>query len=133
MNQYFKKVRDYLLDLNCNISYEGEEEGVIVVDEHSSAIQNLVLGVADPILIIEQYILEIRGDNADIYCKLLQKNRDIIHGAFVLDDTGTKVIFRNTLELENLDLNELEASFNSLSLLLSEYSNELIDFSKKQH
>lgn len=131
MNEYFKKVRDYLLDLNYNISYEGEEEGVIVVDESSAGIRNLVLGVADPILIIEQYIMEIRDHNADIYRSLLQKNRDIIHGAFVLDETGRRVIFRNTLELENLDLNELEASFNSLSLLLSEYSTELIEFSKK--
>ncbi len=132
MNENFKKVRDYLLDLNYNISYEGEEEGVFVVDEQSAGIQNLVLGVADPILIIEQFILEINGNHPDVYKNLLQKNRDIIHGAFVLDESGRKVIFRNTLELENLDLNELEASFNSLSLLLSEYSNELIEFSKKQ-
>ncbi len=132
MNEYFKKVRDYLLDLNYNISYEAETDGVIVVDEQSAGVQNLVLGVADPILIIEQFILEINGNSAEIYRSLLQKNRDIIHGAFVLDESGTKVIFRNTLELENLDLNELEASFNSLSLLLSEYSNELIQFSKKK-
>lgn len=131
MNEYFKKVKNYLLDLNYNITYEGETEGVLVVDEQEAGIQNLVLGVADPILIIEQFILEVREGSADIYSSLLKKNRDIIHGAFVLDDSGRKVIFRNTLELENLDLNELEASFNSLSLLLSEYSNELIAFSKK--
>ena len=62
--------------------------------------------------------------------KLLQKNRDIIHGAFVLDETGQKVIFRDTLQIENLDLNELEASLNSLSLLLSEFSEQIINFSK---
>jgi hypothetical protein len=48
----------------------------------------------------------------------------------VLDETGKKVIFRDTLQLENLDQNELEGSLNSLSLLLSEYSTELIEFSK---
>ena len=57
-------------------------------------------------------------------------NRDIIHGAFVLDDDGDKVIFRDTLQIENLDLNEIEASLNSLSLLLSEYSEQIIKFSK---
>jgi len=41
------------------------------------------------------------------------------------------LIFRDTLQMENLDLNELEGSINSLTLLLSEYSNELITFSKK--
>jgi hypothetical protein len=57
------------------------------------------------------------------------KNQDIIHGAFVIDESGEKILFRDTLQLENLDLNELEASINSLSLLLSEYSDELIKFS----
>ena len=59
------------------------------------------------------------------------KNRDIIHGAFALDESGNKVLFRNTHECENLDLNELEATLNSLALLLSEYADELIAFSKK--
>jgi hypothetical protein len=60
----------------------------------------------------------------------LQKNRDIVHGAFVLDESGEKVIFRDTLQIENIDLNELEGSINSLSLLLSEYSENIIQFSK---
>jgi len=130
MSDHFQKVRNYLLDLDCNISYESEDEGLFVIEDEASGISNLVLGCADPILIIEQYIFEASGERDDVFKKLLQKNRDIIHGAFVLDESGSKVIFRNTLELENLDLNELEASFNSLSLLLSEYSNELIEFSK---
>ncbi|MFT6442591.1 MAG: hypothetical protein ACJASM_002140, partial [Salibacteraceae bacterium] len=36
----------------------------------------------------------------------------------------------DTLQIVSLDLNELEGSLNSLSLLLSEYSDELIKFSK---
>ena len=66
----------------------------------------------------------------EVFQKLLQKNRDMIRGSFALDDSGSKVLFRDTLALENLDLNELEGSFNSLGLLLSEYSDELISFSK---
>ena len=50
---------------------------------------------------------------------------------FVLDGDTNKVIFRDTLQLENLDLNELESTFNSLALLLSEYTDEIIEFSKK--
>lgn len=130
MNNYFLKVKNYLLELNYEITHEDEKEGVFVVKEEVSGIQNLVLGCADPILIMEQFIFTISKNHQEVYQMLLKKNRDIIHGAFVLDETGTRVIFRNTLELENLDFNELEASFNSLSLLLSEYSNQLIKFAK---
>ncbi|MBT6225163.1 MAG: molecular chaperone Tir, partial [Candidatus Scalindua sp.] len=39
-------------------------------------------------------------------------------------------IFRDTLQLENLDKNELEASITALSIALAEYAGELIEFSK---
>jgi hypothetical protein len=130
MNNYFQKVKDYLLELDFSIVQEDENDGIIVVDNEEDGIKNLVLVIADPLLIVEQYIFEVHNGTPDIYKQLLQKSRDIIHGAFVLDDTGSKVIFRNTHELENLDLNEIEATFNSLALLLSEYSQDLIEFSK---
>jgi len=61
---------------------------------------------------------------------LLQKNREIVHGAFSLDETGKKLLFRDTLQIENLDLNELEGSINSLKLLMAEYSEHLLEFAK---
>ena len=131
MNDYFQKVKEYLLELGYNMTYENEEDGVIVIENAANGFSNLVLGVAEPILIVEQFLVEINTPNAEIYKQLMQKSRDIVHGAFVLDETGSKVIFRNTHELENLDLNELEATLNSLALLLGEYSQELIKFSEK--
>jgi hypothetical protein len=130
MNDHFEKVQGYLLDLDFNILQENEEDGVFWVENEDAGIHNLVIGCLDPILVMEQFLFEIKEDTKEMYKKLLIKNRDIIHGAFVLDETGKKVIFRDTLQLENLDQNELEGSLNSLSLLLSEYSEELIEFSK---
>lgn len=128
---YFEKVRDYLLDLNYTISHEDAEVGVFVVNKEEDGINNLVIGCSDPILILEQHIFDMPADSMGTYKELLMKNRDIVHGAFVLDENGKKVIFRDTLQLENLDRNELEGSINSLSLLLSEFSEEIISFSKK--
>lgn len=130
MNDHFEKIQGYLLDLDFNIINEDEEEGVFWVENEDAGIHNLVIGCLDPILVMEQFLFEIKNESNEMYKSLLIKNRDIIHGAFVLDETGKKVIFRDTLQLENLDLNELEGSINSLSLLLSEYSDELIKFSK---
>ena len=131
MESDFEKVKNYLIELDFSIMHENEEDQVFMVENDQSGIKNLMVACADTILIMEQYLFTVKADDAEIYKKLLQKNRDIIHGAFVLDDGGTKVIFRDTLQLENLDLNELEGSLNSLELLLSEFSDELIKFSKK--
>ncbi len=130
MDIHFNKVRDYLLDLNYTISLENEETGVFVINREEDGINNLVIGCSDPILILEQHIFDMKSDSMEVYKTLLQKNRDIVHGAFVLNEDN-KVIFRDTLQLENLDQNELEGSINSLSLLLSEFSDEIIAFSKK--
>ena len=130
MDSNFQKVKNYILELNYLITFENEADGLIVIEKETEGIKNLVLGVADPLLIIEQFMLEIKSTRTEIYKSLLQKNRDIIHGAFVLDQSGKKIIFRNTHELENLNLNEIEGTLNSLGLLLSEYSEELIKFSK---
>ncbi len=130
-NENFNKVGDYLLDLGYNIVVNDPKSEVYVVEKESEGINNLFIGVADPILIIEQYLFTLDNDSPEVFKSLLMKNRDIIHGAFALDEEGDKVIFRDTLQVENLDFNELEGTLNSLSLLLHEYSDELIEYSKK--
>jgi hypothetical protein len=130
MRDTYEKVKGYLMDLDHTIVREDEANGILVVDNESLGIKNLVIGCLDPILIMEQFILELKSADNGVCRELLQKNRDIIHGAFVLDESGEKLIFRDTLQVENIDLNELEGSINSLTLLLSEYSSELIKFSK---
>ena len=130
MKKQFNIIKNYLLELNYTITHEDEKDGIIMIQNQNEGINNLIIGIANPILIIEQYIFKITNPSENIFQQLLQKNRDIIHGAFVLDETGQKVIFRDTLQIENLDLNELESSINSLSLLLSEYSENIIQFSK---
>jgi hypothetical protein len=131
-NNSFQKVKEYLIDLQYAISYENEEDGILMIQNESEGIKNLLIGCADPILIMEQFLCRIKHPTVEKYAELLSKNRDMVHGAFVLDESKTKLIFRDTLQLENLDQNELEASINSLSLLLSEYSNEILELSTKK-
>jgi len=127
---YFLKINGYLLELGFEIRHADAQENILVVDKPELGIRNLVIGCGDPLLILEQYLLELPAPSLDIYRQLLQKNRDIIHGAFALDDTGRRLIFRDTLQIDSLDLPELEACVNSLGLLLSEFADELIQFSK---
>ncbi|MEH6658358.1 molecular chaperone Tir [Leeuwenhoekiella marinoflava] len=130
MKDHFLITKNYLLELDFNITFQNPEDGILVVQKENSGIKNLILGVAPPILILEQFIFKINNQSEKVFKSLLQKNRDIIHGAFVLNESGEKVIFRDTLQIENMDLNELEGSLNSLSLLMSEYSDKIIEFSK---
>jgi hypothetical protein len=56
--------------------------------------------------------------------RLLQLNAtDITHGAFGIEED--KVVLTDTLQAENLDRNELQASVDSLGFAVAQYYNEL--------
>jgi hypothetical protein len=129
MNEHFSIVKGYLNELNYSIIQENESEGLFKIDKEAEGIKNMVIIVDEPILIMQQLLFKVKKDDVNIYKALLQKNQDILHGAFVLNEAGDTVFFRDTLQVENLDLNELAGSLNSLSLLLSEYANQIIKFS----
>ena len=130
MKDYYATIRGFLQNLQLDIKHENHKEGIFIVSNESEGIYHLIICVAHPIVIFEQFIFEIKEEGNHVYKSLLQKNRDIIHGAFVLDDSGKKVIFRDSLQIENLNQNDFEATLNSLSVLLSEYSEQIINFSK---
>lgn len=127
----FEQVKSYLLDLDLTITEENVPEELVVVEDEDSGIKNLVVDCEDPILVLEQLIMDVpSGDSGEFYRRLLQINRTLVHGAFVLDEDGKRIFFRDTLQLENLDLNELEGSIGALSLALAENAEELLSFAR---
>ena len=130
MSENLQKVKDYLDELELSISSEDEAEELVIIDDEDKGIKNLIIDCEDPVLVLEQVIMDVPKNTEGFFKRLLQMNRTLVHGAFVLDEEGAKVIFRDTLQLENLDKNELEGSINALSIALAEYAGELIEFSK---
>ncbi len=128
MDNYFDKVKNYLIELEYNIMSEDKEDGILIIEREDDGIQNMIIACNDSIVVLEQFLFDMKVDNLEIYKSLLMKNRDIIHGAFVLGEDGKKILFRDTLQIENLDLNEIESSLNSLSMLLTEFSEEIIRY-----
>ena len=130
MSENLQKVKDYLEELELSISSEDEAEELVVIDDEEKGIKNLIIDCEDPVLVLEQVVMDVPQNTDDFFKRLLQMNRTLVHGAFVLDEEGKNVIFRDTLQLENLDKNELEGSITALSIALAEYAGELIEFSK---
>jgi len=109
--------------------YTGVE--LVVIQNEDAGISSMALDCECDILIMEQSIMDVPASIREAFFEaLLKMNRNIVHGAFVLDCDGKKVIFRDTVQLANIDLNELEASINSLSLALAENANQLLTYTK---
>jgi len=126
----FEKVKEFLLDMGFVMSHEDPQEELVVIDDEERGIKHLVIDCEAPILILEQVIMPLSKGSSDFCKRLLQINRTLVHGAFVLDDEGATLLFRDTLQLENLDRNELEGSIDALSLALAEYGSELVSFAR---
>ena len=128
MSEHLDTVKGYLLDLGLTIVSENEAEELVVVDDEDNGIKQMVIDCEPPIVIIEQLIGEVPAEPGDLFTRLLQMNNTLVHGAFVLDETARRIFYRDTLQIANLDANELDGSIQSLSLALAEYGAELLGY-----
>lgn len=126
----FESVKRYLTNLELPIIEEDAAEEIVVVSDEDSGVSRLVIDCEVPLLILEQRIMDAPAAPGELYRRLLQMNRTLVHGAFVLDEAGQAVIFRDTLQLATLDELELESSIDALSLALAEYGSELLTYAR---
>lgn len=127
----FQTVKGFLQELQLAIVYESSAEQIVIVNDEERGINGLVVDCEEPILIFEQMIMQVPAKSGDMFRRLLQMNRTIVHGAFALSEDGSTLLFRDTLRLEHLDLNEVQGTIEALSLALAEYAGELIAFSQQ--
>ena len=127
MSEQFEKVKGYVLELGFRIDEEDSSEEIVIINDEERGIHRLVIDCEDTVLVMEQLIMKLEP-STDVYRRILQMNRELVFGAFVLNEDGDSLLYRNTLALGNLDLNELESTINALSLGLAENGEELLAF-----
>ena len=128
MPQNFEQVKGFILELGFQIDEEIPEEEIVIINDDDRGIHNLIIDCEESVLVVEQLIMKLVDPSSATYKRILQMNRELVFGAFVLDETAETLIYRNTLALDNLDLNELESTINALSLGLAENGEELLTF-----
>ena len=127
MSEQFEKVKGYVLELGFRIDEEDSSEEIVIINDEERGIHRLVIDCEDTVLVMEQLIMKLEPSTT-VYRRILQMNRELVFGAFVLNEDGDSLLYRNTLALGNLDLNELESTINALSLGLAENGEELLAF-----
>ncbi|HSE68084.1 MAG TPA: YbjN domain-containing protein [Gemmatimonadales bacterium] len=90
----------------------------------------VVVHFAPPVVILRVTVMTLPAATprrSELLRELLELNaRDLVHGAYGLE--GDKVVLTDTLELENLDFNEFEASFDSITLALAQHLGALAPY-----
>ena len=90
----------------------------------------LVVNHAPPLLLLRTKVLEVPTDEkqcVDLYRRLLELNAmDLVHGAYGIEEGD--IILTDSLELENLDFNEFQASVDSMQLAVASHLESLAPF-----
>jgi hypothetical protein len=93
----------------------------------------VVVHYAPPVVILRVRVMELPASEprrSELFRQLLEYNaRELVHGSYGLE--GDHVVLTDTLELENLDFSEFEASFDSMTLALASHLGALAPYRER--
>jgi hypothetical protein len=93
----------------------------------------VVVHYAPPVVILRVRVMELPASEprrSELFRQLLEYNaRELVHGSYGVE--GDHVLLTDTLELENLDFSEFEASFDSITLALASHMGALAPFRER--
>ena len=121
-----EKLESYLVKLELTFQEAGK--GTWVVREPEKGLANLFIMMADPLVVLRLTVMEVPAKGKDrLFEELLRLNAtDMVHGAYALD--GKHVVIVDTLEGDTLDVEELQASIEAISVAVAQQHGMLAKY-----
>ena len=112
-------IEHYMLQLG--LEFEAAADNLWVVQDEGDNLANVIVTLVEPIVIFHVRVADLPGgDQEPLFRKLLELNAaDMLHGAYGIE--GNSLVLIDTLQSENLDLNEFQASLEAMSLALIQH------------
>ena len=119
-------VERYLLELDT--PYEVLGEGLYRLIDDVPEVDDIIVLVTPPLVIFSVRLMKVPEKNREaLYRKLLELNAGaLVAGAYGID--GDDILITDTLQLENLDMNEFRASIESLAMAIHDHYEILKEY-----
>ncbi len=112
--------------IRMDMEWNEVDEGMFLVQSPSGGV---VVHFSDPVLLLRMKVMDLPNGGADLgdlYRTLLELNAtDIVHGAYGIENG--ELILSDTLELQTLDFEELQASVESLQYAAASHLGRIKD------
>lgn len=113
------------------MDFEEVEEGMwLAYPDEEGGGTPLVISYAPPLLVFRLKVLDVPRDGdkcSQLYKRLLQANaNELVHAAYGLEEED--VILTDSLQLENLDFNEFQATVDSFHMAMATQMETLTPF-----
>lgn len=120
-------VESFLFRMELEYEQVATDMWLVQTDDDSDAGVRLVIHHSPPVLLLRLKVLDVPEDErrcTELYRRLLELNAtDLLHASYGIEEDD--VILYDTLELENLDFNEMQASVDSIYMALASHREQL--------
>jgi len=112
-------VEQYLIDLDT--AYQSLGDGIYRLIDDVEDVDDIIVLVTEPLVVFSVRLMKVPQNNREAFFqKLLELNGTaLVAGAYGIDDGY--VLITDTLQLENLDFNEFQASVESLAMAIHDH------------
>jgi Tir chaperone family protein CesT len=115
--------------LRTELHYQEVEDGMWVARSGEDG-PAMVIHYSPPLLVFRMKVMDLPHEDgrcSELFRRLLQFNAtDLIHAAYGLEEDD--VVLTETLELENLDFSEFQATVDSFQMALASHREALAPF-----
>lgn len=120
------QIEAYLIE--TDVPYEEVKEGFWLIHNEDDDVDNVVVFHTAPVITFRVKLMDAPKDNRlALFERLLQLNAtSLVSGAFGLEDNAIVII--DSLQSENLDYNEFQASIDAITFAVREHYEELRAF-----
>lgn len=120
-----EEIEGYLIRLG--LPFEEVEQGLWIIHDDIGHIDNIVIRYDPPIVVFRVKVMEIPPQQREEFFEhLLRLNATLVQGAYGIENNN--VVLIDTLQAENLDFNEFQASVEALSLAIAQDYDQLATF-----
>lgn len=121
------QIEAYLIE--TQLPFERVKDGFWIIHDESDAVDNIVVVHTSPVITFRVKLMDVpEGDQREeLFRHLLHLNASaMVAGAYALEDDSVVIV--DSLQSENLDYNEFQASIDAIAFAVREHYSDLSGF-----
>ncbi len=120
------QIEAYLIE--TQLPFERVKEGFWIIHDESDAVDNIVVVHTPPMITFRVKLMDIPStDQVGLFRHMLTLNASaMVAGAYALEDNSVVIV--DSLQSENLDYNEFQASIDAIAFAVREHYTALSAF-----
>lgn len=117
------QIEAYLIE--TEMPFEQVNEGLWLINDETDNIENIVVYHTEPVLTFRVKLVEApQTGRLELFTRLLQLNAEsMVAGAYGLEEDNVVIV--DTLQSENMDFNEFQASLDAIAMAVREHYKEI--------